>query len=87
MPSISFDNVIFQHLVEFPSFDCVYCSTEEKVSGETRLYLIFNNRRQVYLRNALKGTWDKIKNDEEREVIREGYDVALREKRIPCYST
>jgi hypothetical protein len=79
-------NLIFRHMVEFPTFDCVFCSTEIEASGKTRLYLIFNDRKKVYLRNGLRETWDEVINDSESVAVREGYHSAIENQSIPRYS-
>ena len=80
--------LVFRHLVQFPNFDCVFCSTEERDTGKTRLFLVFNSqKRKVYLRNGLKGTWDELRNEEECDFIRQHYDSAVKERNIPLYST
>ncbi|HLD69591.1 MAG TPA: hypothetical protein VJA17_02395 [Candidatus Omnitrophota bacterium] len=87
MQTRQFNEVVFKHMVEFPSFDCVFCSTEEKTTGRTRLFLIFNNRSKVYQRNGLKGTWDEIQNEQHSDFIRTRFDLAVQENGIPRYTS
>jgi hypothetical protein len=66
--------------------DCVFCSTQESITGRTHLYLVFNDEGQVYSRNGLKGTWDKVNNEDECNSVKEGLDHAIRESNIPRFS-
>ena len=82
----SVDDIVFQHLIDLPNCDCVFCSTLEKTSGRTKLFLIFNERRRIYVRNAIKDTWEEIKEEQEYDSVREGFNRAIEERKIPCFS-
>ncbi len=81
-----FNELVFKHMVEFTNSDCVFCSTQEKETGKVRLYLVFDNDRQIYSRNGLKGTWVKVQDQDEHETVRDAYTSARRQTIIPRYS-
>ena len=80
------DDIVFQHLIDLPNCDCVFCSTLDKSTGRTRLFLIFNERRRIYVRNAIKDTWEEIKEEREYDSIRKGFNRVIEERNIPCFS-
>jgi len=77
---------IFQHLIDLPTCDCVFCSTCQKSTGKTRLFLIFNDRKRIYQRNGVKDTWDEVHDSNEYERIRQNFNCAIEQRRIPCFS-
>ncbi len=81
------DEVVFQHMIDLPSCDCVFCSTREKETGRTRLYLIFNERRRIYVRNGIRDAWDEVQDEQEYRHVRARFDDAIVERKIPCFST
>lgn len=81
-----FNELVFKHMVEFTSSDCMFCSTQEKESGKLRLYLVFDNDGQIYSRNGLKGTWVEVKDPDEYETIRGAYASARHQGTVPRYS-
>ena len=86
MHTTQVDDIVFQHLIDLPNCDCVFCSTLETSSGRTRLFLIFNECRRIYVRNAIKETWDEIKDQTEYEIIRSGFERVVESRNIPCFS-
>lgn len=80
------DDIVFQHLIDLPNCDCVFCSTLEKSTGRTRLFLIFNEHRRIYVRNAIKDTWDEVREEREYDFVRRGFNQAIEERNIPCFS-
>lgn len=79
--------IVFHHLIDLPNCDCVFCSTVEASTGQTRLFLVFDERRRIYVRNGTKDTWDEIKDELQYECIRDGFNRAIVEQQIPCFST
>ena len=79
------DDLVFQHLIDLPHCDCVFCSTREQSTGITRLFLVFNDEQRIYMRNSVKETWDEL-DDERYRSVRRGFDMALQESRVPCFS-
>lgn len=73
-------------MIDLPDFDCVFCSTKEESSGRTRLYLVFNEHRRIYVRNAIKDTWDELKDSQEYSRVETRFTDAISERRIPCFS-
>ena len=76
---------IFRHMVELPHCECVFCSTEEEHTGRTKLFLVFQNSHKVYMRHSIKGNWEEVLNAEERELVRDGFQQAVLERKIPSF--
>ena len=79
-------DVEFKHLVEVPRCDCIFGSAKDS-DGKTQLYLIFNHKGRIYRRNGLKSTWVELTGEAEYVRIRELLSEAIRDKRIPIYTT
>ena len=62
-------NIQFKYFLEVPRSNCTFCSGRDKVTGRTRLYLVFNGQDRIYKRNGLKGTWDEICSKDEQKRI------------------
>jgi len=80
------DDLVFQHLIDLPNCDCVFCFTRERASGRTRLFLIFNEQRRIYIRNGIKDTWDELKDNREYDQVRQRFNSAITERKIPCFT-
>ena len=78
-------NFVFQHLVEFSNFNCVFCSTKEKQSGKARLFLIFKDKGRVYMRNGIKGTWEKVTDPKVQLDVQESFKKVIKERKIPAF--
>lgn len=81
-----FDDVVFQHMIDLPQCDCVFCSAREESTGRTRLYLVFQDRTRIYVRNGVKDMWDELEDEQEYRHIRSRFDNAVLERKIPCFS-
>ena len=81
------EDIIFQHLIDLPSCDCVFCSTRERKSGRTRLFLVFNEQRRIYIRNGIRDSWDELKEESDYDQVRERFNHAVVEKKIPCFTS
>ena len=75
----------FKHFVEVPSSDCVI-GTAHDDNRKLRLFLIVNGSGPIYKRNGLNNTWDEIEH-EHRETVRHLVQNALKDEKIPHYST
>jgi len=80
------DDVVFQHLIDMPNCDCVFCSTKETTTGKTRLYLVFNERQRIYVRNGVKDMWDELEDEQEYNHVKTRFNNAISERKIPCFS-
>lgn len=80
------DDIIFQHLIDLPHCDCVFCSARERKSGKTRLFLIFNEQKRIYIRNGIRDTWDELKDKYDYDQVRQRFNDVIAEKKIPCFS-
>jgi len=80
------DDIIFQHLIDLPNCDCVFCAACESKSGKTRLFLVFNEQRRIYIRNGIKDTWDELKDEHDYDQIRQRFNRAIAERDVPCFT-
>lgn len=85
MTTLTIQKLVFKHMVELPHCECVFCSTQEERTGRTRLYLVFRERRKVYHRNGLKGNWEEVLDLEEHQLVWEGFEQAVMERKIPSF--
>lgn len=86
MASQKLQELVFKHLIEVVDSQCVFCSTLEKSTGRTKLFLVFQNKSKIYRHNGLNRTWNSL-DEEETASIRRQFDCALQERRVPCYTT
>ena len=77
--------LIFDHMVELPNCECVFCSTREEDTRRVRIFLVFKERRKIYMRNGLRGNWEEIIDNDEHEMVWEGFERAVLERRIPSF--
>ena len=87
MEHLDAGTIVFQHLINLPNCDCVFCSTIENSTGQTRLFLVFNDRRRIYIRNGFKDSWDELSDAAQYQCIRDRFNDALLEQKVPCFST
>ena len=80
------DDLIFQHFVDLPNCECVFCSTREKATGKSRLFLIFNDEKSIYMRSGMKESWEELQNEQQSDCIRSAFNEAILEHKIPCFS-
>ena len=78
--------IAFQHLIDLPNCDCVFCSTLERSSGRTKLFLVFKERRRIYIRNGKNDTWDELRDEHIYECFRQQFNTVIVERKIPCFS-
>lgn len=87
MEPLDVSAIVFHHLIDLPNCDCVFCSTVERTTGQTRLFLVFNERRRIYVRNRIRDTWDELRDAASYERIRDQFNRAILEQKVPCFST
>jgi hypothetical protein len=74
-------------MIDLKSCGCIFCYTQEEVSGRTRIFLIFKDTRRVYCRNGLRAIWEEMHQTDESEQVLTAYDKAVSEQKIPCFAT
>ncbi len=87
MSNRPFDKYEFQHLIDYPNCDCVYCSTRDKSTGRARLFLVFNERRRIYVRNGVKNSWEELTDEGSYNTVRVRFNEAVVNDRIPYLTT
>lgn len=80
------DDIDFQHFIDLPDCDCVFCSARDRKNGKTRLFLVFHERQRIYIRNGIKDTWDEVKDERDYVQVRRRFDRAIVERKIPCFT-
>jgi len=85
MDTLTQPKLIFNHMVELPHCECVFCSTQEEVTRRTRIFLVFRERHKVYQRNGIKGNWEEVANPDERQNVWEAFEQAVTERKIPSF--
>ena len=79
MCKINFDDLKFDHIVEFNQEQTVFACSRENGSGKLRLFLAFGNGNgRVYTRNGRAESWEVLK-DEQAELIRKQIKQATHE--------
>lgn len=79
-------DVTFQHIVDMPSSNCVFCSTRQRDSNRIRLFLFFNERESVYVHNGISDIWEEIFDTEAVNYLRHRFEDVIQERKIPCYA-
>ncbi|MBF0485753.1 MAG: hypothetical protein HQL16_04475 [Candidatus Omnitrophica bacterium] len=78
--------LVFKHMVELPHCECVFCTTQEEETNRTKIFLVFKDRRRIYVRNGVKGNWEEV-SSHERESVWEGFEQAVTSRKIPSFVT
>ncbi len=77
--------LVFKHMIELPHCECVFCSTQEEQTGRTRLFLVFKDRKKVYIRNGIKGNWEEVTDQGEHDIVWDGFEHAVMERKVPSF--
>ena len=85
MDTCTLPKLIFNHMVELPHCECVFCSCQEEASRRTRIFLIFRERHKVYQRNGIKGNWEEVVNPDDHQNVWEAFEQAVTERKIPSF--
>jgi hypothetical protein len=85
MNALALQKLVFKHMVELPHCECVFCTTEEEDTRRTRIFLVFKERRRVYVRNGVKGNWEEVAGQADRDHIWEGFEQAVMGRKIPSF--
>ncbi len=82
MCTIKFEELEFDHMVEFIKDSTVFLSGRESGSGKVRLFLIHEDTGNVYTRNGRVDSWEELEGNFRDAVVSRLY--AFRD-RIPVY--
>jgi hypothetical protein len=85
METCTHPKLIFNHMVELPHCECVFCSTQEELTRRTRIFLVFRERHKIYQRNGIKGNWEEVANPEEHQAVWDAFEQAVTERKIPSF--
>ena len=78
--------LVFNHLIELPYVGCIFCSTREPETGKVRLFLIFRERRRVYIRNGIKETWEELTDQRLYDFVMQTFNKVILERKVPCFT-
>jgi hypothetical protein len=79
MCNINFNDLKFDHIVEFNHEQTVFACTRENGNGKLRLFLAFGNGQgRIYTRNGRAESWEILK-DNEADIIRQRIRQATHE--------
>ena len=78
----STENIEVKHVVHVTDNDCIIATAHDKETKKLKIYLI-NKEGHLYRRDALNNAW----LEERREAVCEIVLKALKNARIPRYST
>ena len=83
MCPVKFDELYFDHIVEFTKDATVFAAARENGNGHIRLFLINNSTGNVYTRNGRVESWEQLFGSERDSII--ARLVAARNNQIPVY--
>ena len=69
MVRINYQELEFEHIVEFTRDNTVFAAARENGTGHLRLFLIDEATSNVYSRNGPKSSWEKLSGDDCESVI------------------
>ena len=82
MGKIQFDQLEFDHIVEFIKDSTVFAAARENGNGHLRLFLIVESGN-VYTRNGRADSWEQFFGSERDTII--AHITAARNNHIPVY--
>jgi hypothetical protein len=83
MVHIKYEELEFDHVVEFTQDSTVFAAARENGSGHLRLFLIHNATGNVYTRNGRADSWEQLFGSERDSVI--ARLIFARNNHIPTY--
>lgn len=82
-PAVS--SIDVKYLIEVPRRGCIFCSTRERDTGRTRLFLFFRTGK-VYTRRGLSRRWAEV-DSHEAGYVRGIIDEVLHNHSVPHYTS
>ena len=83
MCNIKFDELCFDHIVEFTRDSTVFAAARENGNGHLRLFLINETTGNVYTRNGRADSWEQLIGSNRDAII--SRIIAARNSSIPIY--
>ncbi len=83
MYHIKFDELCFDHIVEFTRDSTVFAAARENGNGHLRLFLINETTGNVYTRNGRADSWEQLIGSNRDTIIAQ--IIAARKSNIPTY--
>ncbi|MBF0384588.1 MAG: hypothetical protein HQL27_01825 [Candidatus Omnitrophica bacterium] len=78
-------DIVFLHLTDLPSCGCVFCSTRDKKTGKTKLYLVFENKDTIYVRDGVWDVWQELLDPDEYLRIKMSFAQVIEARNVPCF--
>jgi hypothetical protein len=76
-----------KYILDIPRCDASFLSTAERTNGRLKLFLIFNEKGNIYIRDGIRGVWLEITSPQEYSQIRELLDCGLNAEAVPHYTS
>jgi hypothetical protein len=83
MCSIKFDDIEFDHIVEFSKDSTVFAAAREISSGRIRIFLVNETTGNVYARNGRVDSWEEVCGVHRYAII--ARLISARHNHIPVY--
>jgi hypothetical protein len=83
MSPIKFEELAFDHIVEFTKDDTIFAAARENGTGHLRLFLINQSTGNVYTRNGRADSWEELYGRDRDSII--ARITAARNNHIPVY--
>ena len=84
MANIKFDELDFDHIVEFTKDSTIFAAAREINTGHLRLFLIHQSTGNVYTRNGRADSWEELFGSSRYSVL--ARLIAARNAKIPVYT-
>ena len=83
MCNIKYEELVFDHIVEFTTDSTIFAAARENGSGRIRLFLINEATGNVYSRNGQIDSWATVCGDHRYAIL--ARLIAARKNNIPVY--
>jgi hypothetical protein len=83
MCTIKYDELEFDHIVEFTGDATIFAAARENGSGRIRLFLVNESTGNIYSRNGAIDSWELVCGDHRYSIL--ARLTAARNRHIPVY--
>jgi hypothetical protein len=83
MVKINYEELEFDHIVEFLADNTVFAAARENGKGKMRLFLVYEDTGNIYTRNGRANSWEQIYGENVRLVTDK--INAAKNNHIPVY--
>ena len=83
MVKIKYEDLVFDHVVEFNKDNTVFACARQSGDNHLRIFLVYNETGNVYTRNGRADSWEEITGANRQDIL--SRIDAARSKSIPVY--